>query len=134
MNSTFPVRDLSILARIIFTVTVGPLGTACLGTTDLKTGGGGLELKEAEAPEPDDCVVVETVRRGLGGDTKFDHSTKSTAPNKRFASWRLKWPESSGKKARLSLDGSTCIFIATIINSLSCKCVEIHTLIANIKN
>lgn len=103
---------------------------ACLGTTDLKAGGEGLELKEAEAPEPDDCAVLETVRRGLGGDTKFDPSTKSTAPNKRFASWRLKWPESSGKRlgypalpsTTLWMDQPACLlqqlYIATAVNVL----------------
>ena len=91
-----------------------------MGTTDLIAGGGGLELKEGEAPEPDNSAVLETVRHGLGDDTKFDPSTKSTAPNKRFASWRLKWPESSGKRFGCQphfgwTNLHACMFIATII-------------------
>ena len=90
--------NLSSPGPVQMTVDVGPFGMACLGITDLNAGGGGLELYEAEAPVPDDRAVLEIVRHGLVGEAKFGPSTKSTAPNRRFVSWRLKWPESSGKR------------------------------------
>ena len=61
-----------------------------------------LASKEAEAPPLDDCTVLEIDKHGVELKGTLGPSTPSTAPSRRFASCKLKWPESSGKNSLLS--------------------------------
>ena len=55
-----------------------------------------MELYEAEAPTPDDCAVLDTVRLGAEPGGRLGPSTLSTAPKNRDTSCKLKWPNLSG--------------------------------------